>query len=83
MQIKAPETCICCGSPYTGGHVRPNEPMKPELRVFYQCGASVHIFEYKYRNGVTDGTDYDYAYLRWEKCQCFKCGLNKAYFHKP
>jgi len=34
-----PTNCPVCHSKYEGGAVRPYEPMKEGLRVFYACGS--------------------------------------------
>jgi len=41
--IKVPKKCLICGAEYQGGSVWEGEPMKPDLRVFYRCGASLSI----------------------------------------
>lgn len=38
-----PHKSLCCGSDYLGGHEIPGKPMKPGLRVFYRCGASLSV----------------------------------------
>jgi len=43
--IKVPKKCLYCGSEWIGGHEIPNKLMKPGLRVFYKCGASLSIRE--------------------------------------
>jgi len=41
---KVPETCLCCGARWIGGHALPGTHMKVGLRSFYDCGASISIF---------------------------------------
>lgn len=41
--IKVPKKCLVCGSKYMGGAEWPNKPMRPSLRVFYDCGASMSL----------------------------------------
>lgn len=43
--IKVPKHCLICGSSWSGGHERPERLMKPNLRVFYECGASISYSE--------------------------------------
>ena len=38
-----PETCPNCGAKYSGGSTAPGDAMKPDLRVFYICGASISM----------------------------------------
>lgn len=40
--MRVPEKCLICGQgDWHGGHEVPGKLMKPGLRVFYSCGASL------------------------------------------
>lgn len=39
--ILVPEKCLICGSKWRGGAQVPGEKLKPKVRVFYNCGASL------------------------------------------
>ena len=39
--MKTPENCLICGAAWHGGHQVPGEPMRPNMRVFYECGSSI------------------------------------------
>ena len=38
-----PEVCPNCGAKYSGGSTAPGDELKPDLRVFYICGASISM----------------------------------------
>ena len=39
--MKVPDKCLICGAPWSGGHETPFNTMKENLRIFYNCGASM------------------------------------------
>ena len=41
--IRTPKYCLICGAPWSGGHANPLESIKPGLRQFYECGASMSV----------------------------------------
>jgi hypothetical protein len=43
--IKVPDKCLICKSKWIGGHQKPGKAMTLNLRVFYECGASMSIME--------------------------------------
>jgi hypothetical protein len=56
-----PETCMICGAKWMGGHERPGHRMRPGLRVFYDCGASLSV-----REGYHEGA----FHLLLKNCWC-------------
>ena len=61
-----PTNCLVCHSKYEGDSVRPYEPMKEGLRVFFECGSmrvkSVDDEQFMvliscHRKGVKNGKD--------------------------
>ena len=67
-----PDTCLCCGADYLGGHALPGKEMKEGLRVFYKCGSRLSII--KELSKPEEGL----YILRFKNCNCDKCKNKKV-----